>query len=78
MGGLDIVVFTGGVGERSPEIRQLICSGLEFLGIELDNKLNHSSAAKISDSTAAVKVYIIPTNEELVIAQYVKEYLERH
>ena len=78
MGGLDIVVFTGGVGERSPEIRQLICSGLEFLGIELDSKLNHSSAATISDSTSAVKVYIIPTNEELAIAQHVKEYLESH
>jgi len=44
----------------------------------LDSKLNHSSAATISDSTSAVKVYIIPTNEELAIAQHVKEYLESH
>ena len=78
MGGLDIVVFTGGIGERSPEIRQLICSGLDFLGLTLDNELNDGSAATINEASSTVKVCIIPTNEELVIAQHVREYLERH
>ena len=77
MGGMDILVFTGGIGERSPEIRQLICSGLEFLGIVLNNKLNECSAATINEATATVKVHVIPTNEELVIAQQVNEYLKR-
>ena len=75
MGGMDIVVFTGGIGEHAPEIRQLICSGLEYSGLVLDEELNAGSAATISEMLAPVKVHVIPTNEELVIAQYVKKYL---
>jgi acetate kinase len=78
MSGLDIVVFTGGIGEHSPEIRQLICSNLEFLGISLDEDLNEASSTTIHHTSSAVKVHVIPTNEELVIAEHVNEYLKIH
>jgi len=72
MGGVDIIVFAGGVGENSPESREAICAGLEFLGIEFDVKRNkglRSKEAMISADTSRVKVMVIPTNEELVIAE---------
>ncbi len=72
MGGLDAVVFTAGIGEHSPLIRALALEGLEFLGIKLDkerNEFGHSSVpVKLSSDGSAVAVYMIPTNEELVIA----------
>ena len=78
MGGLDTIVFTGGIGEHSPEIRKLICSGLEFLGVVLNNELNDHSAATISELSAPVKVHVIATNEEAMIASHVKEYIKQH
>jgi acetate kinase len=72
MGGVDIVVFSGGVGENSPETREAVCKGLEFLGIEFDagrNKGLRSREALISTPSSRVKVIVIPTNEELVIAE---------
>ena len=72
MGGVDILVFAGGIGENSPESREAICDGLEFLGIEFDQKKNkglRSKEAIISKSTSPVKVMVVPTNEELVIAE---------
>jgi acetate kinase len=72
MGGVDIVVFTGGIGENGPETREAICRDLEFLGIELDPEKNNglrSKEAVISRDHARVKVMVIPTNEELVIAE---------
>lgn len=72
MGGLDAVVFTAGIGEHTPYIRERSLSGLEFLGIEIDSKRNtfkHSSEpVRISSDNSKVQVYMIPTNEELVIA----------
>ncbi|HZI52568.1 MAG TPA: acetate/propionate family kinase [Chitinophagaceae bacterium] len=76
MGGLDTIVFTGGIGEHSPEIRKLICSGLEFIGVALNNELNDHSAATISELSAPVKVHVIATNEEVMIASHVKEYIK--
>ena len=76
MGGLDTIVFTGGIGEHSPEIRKLICSGLEFIGVALNNELNDHSAATISELSAPVKVHVIATNEEVMIASCVKEYIK--
>ncbi len=70
MGGIDAVVFTGGIGENSIEVRKEVLSNLEFLGIELDeekNKLNEGER-EISKNNSKVKVFVIPTNEELVIA----------
>jgi len=72
LGGLDALVFTAGVGENSPLIRGKVCAGLEFLGIELDPGANEQAVGKealISRKDARVKVFAIPTNEELVIAR---------
>lgn len=74
-GGLDIIVFTGGIGEHAPRIRQLICRGLDFMGIQLDDKLNEQQAEIISAPESKVQVYVIPANEEMMIAKHVKEYL---
>ena len=73
MGGLDAVVFTAGIGEHTPYIRENALSGLEYLGIKLDKERNtfgHSNTpVKLSADDSSVLVYMIPTNEELVIAR---------
>ena len=73
MGGVDAIVFTAGIGEHTSYIRENALSGLEYLGIELDKERNsfiHSNTpVKISTDTSRVQVYMIPTNEELVIAR---------
>ena len=71
MGGLDTIVFTGGIGENAHRVRKSALSGLEFLGIELDGRRNSADSdgeREISAEGSGVKVYVIPTNEELVIA----------
>ena len=71
MSGLDVLVFTAGVGENGTETREGVCEGLEFLGIEIDKEKNNVRG-KIADITldgAKVKVLVIPTNEELMIAK---------
>lgn len=71
LGGLDILVFTGGVGENQTSTRSEVCKNMEYLGLELDEELNVSVRAKealISKPTSKVKVLVIPTNEELTIA----------
>lgn len=68
MGGLDALVFTGGIGENAAEVRQEVCKNLEYLGIKLDKLKNENREIIISDNSSKVKVYRIPTNEELVIA----------
>lgn len=76
LGKVDALVFTAGVGENSPDIRQQVCDGLEFFGIELDNLKNRQALSKemdISTSSSRTKVFAIPTNEELVIARETKE-----
>ena len=74
MNGLDAVVFTAGIGENSPMLRELILNDMDFIGIELDAEANklafrRSDATKISTESSKVNVYVIPTNEELVIAK---------
>jgi acetate kinase len=69
LGGLDALVFTGGIGENSPVVRSRVCAGLEFLGIELDQRANENNAVSIFLRDRPVGVYAIPTNEERVIAQ---------
>ncbi|MHB1315266.1 MAG: acetate/propionate family kinase [Christensenellales bacterium] len=79
MGGVDAIVFTAGIGENDARIRACFCEGLEFLGIEIDpvkNKVNGVEAI-ISKDTAKVKVLLIPTNEELVIARDTLEVVTR-
>jgi acetate kinase len=71
LGGLDTLVFAGGIGENSPAVRGRVCSGLDFIGIELDDALNAANAAIISANTSRVCVRVIPTDEERVIAESV-------
>jgi acetate kinase len=71
LAGLDAVVFTGGIGERAPAIREKICSGLEFLGIHLDAAQNAANAAVISTTASRVNIRVIQTNEDLMIVQHV-------
>lgn len=73
--GLDILVFSGGIGEHSPQIRSKICDGLEFMGIELDEVHNMNNEKLISSDKSKIKVYVIPTNEELMIAKLVDRFL---
>ncbi len=73
LGGVDAIVFTAGVGEHTPELRRDVTEGLEFMGIKVDNELNFGAKrGEIADITAEgskVKVFVIPTDEEMVIAQ---------
>lgn len=70
LGGLDALVFTAGIGENSPEIRQRICKACAWLGIELDEQANGGKAALISTPASKVSAWVIPTNEELMIARH--------
>ena len=79
LGGADAIVFTAGIGENDFAIRSGICAGLEGLGIELDSALNASTRATetvISKPSSRVKLMVIPTNEELVVARETKRLLE--
>ncbi len=73
LGGADAVIFTGGVGENSPEIRARVCEGLEWFGLELDEELNNSRTrgreGRITRDSARLAAYVIPTDEELLIAR---------
>jgi acetate kinase len=71
LGGLDALVFTGGIGERAPAIRERICTGLDFLGIRLDAAQNAANAPTISATDSRVNVRVIQTNEDLMIVQHV-------
>ena len=76
MGGLDCIVFTAGIGENSPNVREGVCEGLEFLGVKLDKKENAvrvDGIHEVSAKDSKVKVLVIPTNEELVIARETAE-----
>jgi acetate kinase len=79
LGGVDILVFTGGVGENQAITRSDVCKGMEFMGIELDEEVNKAVRAKemvISKPSSKVKVLIIPTDEELTIARDTVEILQ--
>ena len=72
MGGVDAICFTAGIGENSDLIREKVCNGLEFMGIEIDkeeNSVRKSGNREINKKSSKTKIYIIPTNEELVIAK---------
>jgi acetate kinase len=69
--GLDVLVFTGGIGEKAPLVRKSICDGLEFLGIRLESSSNEANAAVISSAESRVKVRVIKTNEDLMIVRHV-------
>ncbi len=76
MGGLDAVIFTGGIGENAHKVRSGACEGMEYFGIKLDEELNakvHGDFVKISTDDAKTQVWVVPTNEELLIARDTKE-----
>jgi len=75
LGGLDTLVFAGGIGENAPPVRARICAGLGFLGIELDESRNAEAAEVISTDASRVTVRVIRTNEELMIARLVLRVL---
>ena len=81
MNGLDAIVFTAGLGENQAHLRYSICKGLKCFGVKVDPVLNdkmiHGSEGKISTYDSRVAVYVIPTNEELVIARDTKEIVEK-
>src|ERR1700756_1776953 len=70
LGGLDLLVFTGGIGERAAPVRLEVCRGLEYLGIQLDQQRNESHADPISASASPCTLRVIPTNEDLMIARH--------
>ena len=78
MGGVDGIVFTAGVGENSASVREACCEGLEYMGVKIDKEANNcrGKLQKISTEDSKVQVYVIPTNEELVIARDAKAIVE--
>jgi acetate kinase len=70
LGGLDGLVFTAGIGENSPEVRRRICEASAWLGIELDSKANENKGPRISREGSRVSAWVVPTNEELMIARH--------
>jgi acetate kinase len=80
MGGVDAVVFTGGIGENSPEVRRESCKSLDFLGIRIDEEANTSPEKEkfISPAGSKTAVLVVPTNEELVIALDTMKIVKGH
>jgi acetate kinase len=79
MGGVDLLIFTGGVGENAAEARENICRDLEFMGLVFDKQKNISARSKeliISKKESRVTVMVVPTNEEFVIASETREIVE--
>ena len=81
MGGVDLLIFTGGIGENASETRENICKDLEFLGLDFDKQINdgvHSKELIISKKESRVTVMVVPTNEEFVIASETRDIVEHH
>jgi acetate kinase len=75
LGGVDIIVFTGGIGEHAASVRKKICGDLDWMGVRLDDELNEQGERIITKDTGKVQVQVIPANEEIVIARHVKKCL---
>jgi acetate kinase len=75
LGGIDALVFTGGIGERSPQIRSRICEKLAFLGLRIQPELNERNAPLISTDGSDVEVHAIKTDEQAMIARHVRRVL---
>lgn len=76
LGGLDGLVFTGGIGENSRRVRERVCDDLGWLGIELDRSRNEQNARVVSTDRSRTRVLVLPTNEELVIARAAASFIE--
>jgi len=75
LGGIDTLVFAGGIGEKSSEIRSRICEGLEFLGLKIDSARNDRGDGLISDDGCRAMIRVIPTDEEGVMVQIMQRML---
>ncbi len=75
LGGLDAIVFTAGIGEHAAPIRERVCRRAAWLGVELDAPANLAGGPRISTATSNVAVWVIPTNEELMIARHTRDLL---
>ena len=75
LGGLDTLVFSGGIGEQAPLIRQRICKDLDFLGIKLDSRHNKQQAPLISADDSRVEVRVIPTQEAYILCELTMQTL---
>jgi acetate kinase len=78
LGGLDALVFTGGIGENAAPIRQRVCSGFEWLGMALDDAANAANAHEVSAAGSSIRVLVVPTDEEAMIARYTADLLGSH
>jgi acetate kinase len=80
LGGAEAIVFTGGIGENSVFVRQQVCTGLEELGIVLDEAANAAAKgeSRISAAQRPLQIWVIPTNEELVVARQAAAWLRQH
>ncbi len=78
LGGVDAVAFTGGIGENDTSLREKVCEGLGFLGIEIDKQLNDKArgGAEMKVSSGKTEVWVIPTNEELLIARDTRDLVQ--
>jgi acetate kinase len=76
LGGLDSLVFTGGIGEHAPTIRARVCGGASWLGLELDQVANDAGGPRITTDRSAVAAWIVPANEEVMIANHVRRVRE--
>ena len=75
LGGLDTLVFTGGIGENAPTVRARVCRDAAWLGLELDPAANEAGGPRISRAGSRVAAWVVPTNEELMIAQHTQRLL---
>jgi acetate kinase len=77
LGGVDAIVFTAGIGENAPLIRSRVCRDAAWLGVEIDEAANAKGLGRISTDASRVAVWVIPTNEELMIARHTRRLLEQ-
>ncbi len=77
LGGLDVLVFTAGIGEHAAPIRARVCQDLQWLGVQFDETANRSGGPKISSDSSAVSVWVIPTDEDLMIARHSSNVIHR-
>jgi len=75
LGGLDALVFTGGIGENSAQIRERVCRDAAWLGVELDETANLAGGPRISTAASGTTAWVLPTNEELMIARHTRTLL---
>jgi acetate kinase len=78
LGGLDAIVFTAGIGENSRRLRERVCRGVAWLGLALDAEGNNANGPRISTPSSRVSAWVIPTNEELMIARHTRRVLAGH